>query len=65
MASMPQWDKMLVLADQWEQVFGEHLGLFWGIDPETIPLIEECLAKKSTKPLDDHFAKLADEGIVL
>ena len=59
------WDRLLELTEQWQQVFGGTFGFGGAIYPEDLPLIEECLSKKSTKPLDDHFAKLADEGIVL
>ena len=62
---MADWDDLLRLVEQWKELFDEVLPIGPSIGPEDVPLIQQCIDEQSKKPLERHFEKLAEQGIVL
>ena len=43
------------LRDQWDELFGEPVPMGWQIGPAQVPILRECIKKKSQKPLEDYI----------
>ena len=56
------WRDMTPLEGKWYETFGEPMPQGFGVGPEQIPLIKECIRLKSMKPLDDYLRDSLPEG---
>ena len=60
-----EWESLDQLRQQWKELFGEELVISPWITPDDMPLIQQCIDEQSQEPLERHFEKLAEQGIVL
>lgn len=51
------WKDFVDVEERWMIVFGEHLGIGFGVVPDDIPVLEQCIETRSQEPLN----KLLDE----
>ena len=52
------WDDLEALVPDWERVFGRALLIGFVIGPSQIPIIRECIEKRSQGPLDRYIESL-------
>ena len=52
------WKDLEVLAPDWERVFGEALPLGPVVGPDQVPMVRECIEKRSKEPLIRYIKSL-------
>ena len=57
-----QYHELDAIQRKWPEVFNEDLMIGFGIDIEQLPILKECLKKKSQKPLEDYFKEVLKDG---
>ena len=55
--------RLRILAERCKRELGKSVGVGFGVDEDDIPVLEECLALKSLRPLDQHVERLIQRGI--
>ena len=58
------WDDLDALCEQCESVFGEKMTFGFEIGPEQVPLMRECIEKRSQAPLEKYVREDLAEGKV-
>ena len=52
------WEDLEALEPQWLALFGGPLPKGFEVTPSQVPLIRQCLAERSTAPLDRYVQSL-------
>ena len=62
---MTNYSLLAPIRERWVEVFGEPLeGIGFGLYPKDAPMLERCLAARSTAELDRYLERLnADDSI--
>ena len=55
---------MIPLEGKWYETFGDSMPQGFGVGPEQIPILKECIRLKSTKPIDDYLEDGLPEGAI-
>ena len=59
------WRDMIPLEREWYEAFGDDsMPQGFGVGPEQIPILKECIRLKSTKPIDDYLKYGLPEGAI-
>ncbi len=54
------WKDLEDLRDDWFRLFGESMPMGFEITPEHVPMMKECIKKKSQKPLEEYIDSLPE-----
>ena len=52
------WQDLEILVPDWERIFGETLPRGFVIGPDQVPMVRECIEKRSKRPLDLYIKSL-------
>lgn len=58
------WADLDALREQWERVFEETMPYGFEIGPEQVPLMRECIEKRSREPLEKYVREITADGRV-
>ena len=46
------------LAPEWERIFGKPMPRGFEVTPDQVPIIRECIEKRSTRPLNRYVSSI-------
>ena len=52
------WDDLEALVPEWERIFGETMPRGFEIGPSQVPIIRECIEKRSQEPIIRYVKSL-------